>query len=97
MTNHELLTNIKAMIETEIVSKQNDPNKIFSDDVITLAYQKLSAGMTDLIQNESDPLLVNDLLQQFLTTSKMIDERNSSSKQFLLKAFEQLSKYEKSL
>lgn len=95
MENRELLNQIKDFFEKELKEQSND-SKIFADDVINLAYQKISAGLTDMIQAEEDPLVINEMLQQFLSTTKMVDERGLSKKQLLLKFFEQLSKYEQS-
>lgn len=95
MDNIEVLERIKKFFDDEMVSKSNPLDK-FSEDVINLAYQKLSANITDLIQNEEDPMVISEILQNFLNVTKMVDERGLSKKQLLLKYFEQISKYEQS-
>lgn len=95
MNNIEVLEKIKKLFDEELISK-NDPLEKFSEDVINLAYQKLSANIMDLISNEEDPMVINEILQNFLSVTKSIDERGLSKKQLILKYFEQISKYEQS-
>ena len=94
-SNAELVEKIKDFFKQENIEK-NDPTTQFSNDVINLAYQKLSANLTDVIQNEEDPMVINEILQNFLNVTKMVDERGLTRQQFLLKLFEQLTKYEQS-
>lgn len=86
---------IKKYFEEEAIRKNNIVNQ-FSNEVISLAYQKISANMVDLIQNEDDPVMLSELLQNYLNVSKAVDEQGIQRQQFLLKLFEQLTKYEQS-
>ena len=94
-SNEEIINKIKQFFEEESLKKENVISK-FSDDVVNLAYQKLTANLTDLIQNEEDPMVIAELLKNFLETSKLVDERGLPRQQFLLKLYEQLTKYEQS-
>lgn len=93
MDNQELLNKIKEFFEQESLRKADIVNQ-FSEDVIKTAYQKLSANLTDIIQNEEDPMVISELLQNFLNVTKMVNEKDLSKQQIMLKFFEQLSKYE---
>lgn len=93
MDNQELLNKIKEFFEQESLRKTDIVNQ-FSEDVIKTAYQKLSANLTDIIQNEEDPMVISELLQNFLNVTKMVNEKDLSKQQIMLKFFEQLSKYE---
>lgn len=95
MSNEDLIKQIKSFFEEENLKKNNVINK-FSDDVIQLAYQKLSAGMQDMLENEEDPMVISELLQNFLDVTKKIDEKGLQRQQVLIKLFEQLNKYEQS-
>lgn len=95
MSNEDLIKQIKSFFEEENLKKNNVINK-FSDDVIQLAYQKLSAGMQDMLVNEEDPMVISELLQNFLDVTKKIDEKGLQRQQVLIKLFEQLNKYEQS-
>lgn len=95
MSNEDLIKQIKSFFEEENLKKNNVINK-FSDDVIQLAYQKLSAGMQDMLVNEEDPMIISELLQNFLDVTKKIDEKGLQRQQVLIKLFEQLNKYEQS-
>lgn len=95
MSNEDLIKQIKSFFEEENLKKNNVINK-FSDDVIQLAYQKLSAGMQDMLANEEDPMVISELLQNFLDVTKKIDEKGLQRQQVLIKLFEQLNKYEQS-
>lgn len=95
MNNEELIKQIKQFFEKEALSK-NKELKQFSDDVVNLAYQKLSANIQDMIQNEEDPMVLAEILQNFLNVTKMVDERGLQKQQLLIKLFEQLNKYEQS-
>lgn len=94
-SNEELIKQIKQFFETEAL-KENDTVKLFSKDVISTAYQKLSANIQDAIQNEEDPVVISEILQSFLNVTKMVDEQGLQKQQLLLKLFEQLNKYEQS-
>lgn len=94
-TNIELINKIKKFFEEEAVNK-NDITTQFSNDVVNLAYQKITANLTDIIQNEEDPMVISELLQNFLQVTKLVEERGLSRQQMLLKMFEQLTKYEQS-
>lgn len=94
-SNEEVIKKIKKQLDS-FITKENDPVSLFSDDVINVAYQRLSANLTDMIQLEDDPMVINELLQGFLTTTKMIEEKDLSKQQLLLKMFDQLTKYEQS-
>lgn len=94
-TNRELIEKIRKFFEEEAV-KENDPTKIFSEDVVNLAYQKMSQSMLDLVQQEEDPMVLAELLKNFLDTKKLVDEQGLPRQQMLLKLFEQLTKYEQS-
>lgn len=89
----ELIKKIKQYFEEELV-KQNDATTQFSNDVVNLAYQKISANLQDIIQNEDDPMVLSELLQNFLQVTKMVEERNLPKQQIMLKFYEQLTKYE---
>ena len=93
--NEDLVKQIKQFFEQEALNKESPVNK-FSKDVIDLAYQKLSANVSDMIQNEEDPMVISEILQNFLNVSKMIDEKGLQRQQMLIKLFEQLNKYEQS-
>lgn len=95
MSNDELIKQIKKFFEDEAIRRDNPVNK-FSDDVINLAYQKISANLQDIIQNEEDPAVLAELLKSFLDVSQMIDNKGLQRQQTLLKLFEQLNKYEQS-
>lgn len=95
MSNEDLIKQIKSFFEEENLKKNNVINK-FSDDVIQLAYQKLSAGMQDMLVNEEDPMVISELLQNFLDVTKKIDEKGLQRQQVLIKLFKQLNKYEQS-
>lgn len=95
MSNEDLIKQIKSFFEEEKLKKNNVINQ-FSDDVIQLAYQKLSAGMQDMLVNEEDPMVISELLQNFLDVTKKIDEKGLQRQQVLIKLFEQLNKYEQS-
>lgn len=95
MSNEDLIKQIKSFFEEENLKKNNVINQ-FSDDVIQLAYQKLSAGMQDMLVNEEDPMVISELLQNFLDVTKKIDEKGLQRQQVLIKLFEQLNKYEQS-
>ena len=95
MSNEELIKQIRQFFETEALNKDN-PVNIFSDDVISYAYQKLSANMKDVIQSEEDPAVLAELLKSFLDVTKMVDEKGLQKQQLLIKLFEQLNKYEQS-
>lgn len=97
MTNNisDIIKDIKDYFENEIVRK-NDATKAFSEDVINLALQKLSANVTDMIQSEEDPVVIAEIVKNYLTITKMIDERDLPRQQMLIKLFEQLNKYEQS-
>lgn len=94
-TNAELIKKIKEFFDNE-VSEQNEAITAFSNDVIVTAYQKISANLQDIIQAEDDPMVLSELLQNFLQITRLVDERNLSKQQIMLKFFEQLTKYEQS-
>ena len=52
----ELIKEIKQYFEDELV-KQNDATTKFSNDVINLAYQKISDNLQDIIQNELNAII----------------------------------------
>lgn len=95
METSDIVNKIKEYFNEENIKKQNIV-KQFSDDVVTVAYQKISENLTDQIQQEDDPLILIELLGRYLEISKMIDERGLARQQVLLKLFEQLNKYEQS-
>lgn len=95
MSNEDLIKQIKTFFEKEALNKNNIVNQ-FSGDVINLAYQKLSANIQDMIQNEEDPLVIAEMLKNFLEVTKMVDEKGLQKQQLLIKLFEQLNKYEQS-
>lgn len=94
-TNAELINKIKQFFEEEQLRKE-DITSQFSDEVVKTAYQKMTASLTNMIQAEEDPMVIGELLQNFLSVTKMVDERGLSRQQLLLKLFEQLTKYEQS-
>lgn len=94
-TNAELIKKIKDFFDNEI-AEQDDAVTSFSNDVIDLAYQKISANLQNIIQAENDPMVLSELLQNFLQVTKLVDERNLPKQQIMLKFFEQLTKYEQS-
>ena len=78
MNNNDIQTtiqNIRKFFEIEVINKDDNLTK-FSEDVITTAYQKLCQSLEDVIQNEDDPMVINELLSSFLNTEKMINDRN---------------------
>lgn len=94
-SNEALIKQIKEFFEKEAINKENHITQ-FSNDVVSLAYQKMSANIQDLIQNEEDPLVIAELLKNYLDVTKMVDEKGLQKQQVLLKLFEQLNKYEQS-
>lgn len=95
MNNEEMMKQIRDFFEKEALRK-NDAVSQFSDNVINLAYQKLSAGIEDILQNEEDPMVIAELLKSFLETTDMIEKKGLQRQQVLIKLFEQLNKYEQS-
>lgn len=95
MDNEEMMKQIRDFFEKEALRK-NDAVSQFSDNVINLAYQKLSAGIEDILQNEEDPMVIAELLKSFLETTDMIEKKGLQKQQVLIKLFEQLNKYEQS-
>lgn len=98
MNNNDIQTtiqNIRKFFEVEVINKNDNLTK-FSEDVITTAYQKLCQSLEDVVQNEDDPMVINELLSSFLNTEKMINDRNINKNQLLLKLLDQLTKYEQS-
>lgn len=95
MDNEEMMKQIRDFFEKEALRK-NDAVSQFSDNVINLAYQKLSAGVEDILQNEEDPMVIAELLKSFLETTDMIEKKGLQKQQVLIKLFEQLNKYEQS-
>lgn len=95
MNNEEMMKQIRDFFEKEALRK-NDAVSQFSDNVINLAYQKLSAGVEDILQNEEDPMVIAELLKSFLETTDMIEKKGLQKQQVLIKLFEQLNKYEQS-
>lgn len=95
MNNEEMMKQIRDFFEKEALRK-NDAVSQFSDNVINLAYQKLSAGVEDILQNEEDPMVIAELLKSFLETTDMIEKKGLQRQQVLIKLFEQLNKYEQS-
>lgn len=95
MNNEEMMKQIRDFFEKEALRK-NDAVSQFSDSVINLAYQKLSAGVEDILQNEEDPMVIAELLKSFLETTDMIEKKGLQRQQVLIKLFEQLNKYEQS-
>lgn len=95
MSNSDIVKQIKQYFEKEALN-ENSPTKLFSNDVINLAYQKLSASMKDLLENEEDPAVLSELLKSFLEVTEMIDNKDNQKHQVLIKLFEQLNKYEQS-
>ena len=95
MDNEEMMKQIRDFFEKEALRK-NDVVSQFSDNVINLAYQKLSAGVEDILQNEEDPMVIAELLKSFLETTDMIEKKGLQRQQVLIKLFEQLNKYEQS-
>lgn len=94
MDNQELVKKIKQFFEKE--SLKDDALKTFSDDVINTAYQKLQANFQETILAEEDPMIITELLKNYLEVTKMINEKDLPKQQYLLKLFEQLNKYEQS-
>lgn len=95
VTNAELIKQVKQILNSTLV-EQNSATALFSNDVINLAYQKISANLKDIIQQEEDPMVLSELLQNFLQITKLIEERDLPKQQLLLKFYEQLAKYEQS-
>lgn len=95
MDNEEMMKQIRDFFEKEALRK-NDAVSQFSDNVINLAYQKLSAGVEDILQNKEDPMVIAELLKSFLETTDMIEKKGLQKQQVLIKLFEQLNKYEQS-
>lgn len=95
MSNADLIKQIKTFFEEESI-KNSDMVEQFSKDVIITAYQKLTANLTDMIQNEEDPMILSEMLKNFLEVTEAVENRNLPRQQLLLKLFEQLTKYEQS-
>lgn len=95
MNNDQLIKQIKSFFEKEN-QEENKDLKHFSDDVVNTAFKKMSENVTTLIENEEDPLSIAEMLKSYLEITKMVDERGLQKQQFLLKLFEQLTKYEQS-
>lgn len=95
MNNEKLIKKIRKFFEEESINKSNNL-KVFSDDVVTMAYQKMTANIQDLIQSEEDPMVISELLKNYIEITKLIDEKDLPRQQMLLKLFEQLNKYEQS-
>lgn len=97
MTNEKdnLVKQIKKYFEEEALNKQNI-TKQFSNDVIDLAYQKLSESMRDLLDNEEDPAVLLELLRSYVDVTSLVENKDLQRQQMLLKLFEQLNKYEQS-
>lgn len=95
MNNDQLIKQIKSFFEKEN-QEENKDLKQFSNDVVDAAYKKISENIITLIENEEDPLLIAEMLKSYLEVTKMVDERGLQKQQFLLKLFEQLTKYEQS-
>ena len=64
--------------------------------IINTAYQKLSNNLMDTIQQEEDPLILAELLKQYIFISDLVENKGSERQKTLLKMFEQLTKYEAS-
>lgn len=94
MSNEELIKQVKQYLEES--TQKNSIVTQFSEDVISLAYEKLSLGVQELISNEEDPMVISEILQNFLNTTKMIEDKRIPEQQTMLKWFEQLNKYEQS-
>lgn len=92
---HDLIKKVKQLLQEELVER-NDIVKQFSDDVISLAYQKISANAQDMIQAEDDPVVLGEILKNYLEVTKLINDKDSYKHQLLIKYFEQLNKYEQS-
>lgn len=93
MDNNDLIKKIKEFFEEENLNQNNNVTK-FSNDVIASAYQKITDNLTDMITTEEDPMVIGELLKNYLEVTKMVDEKGLAKQQLLLKLFEQLNKYE---
>lgn len=91
--NKDIIKQIKKFFKEETVNKNSDVKK-FSDNVIKTAYEKLSTNLIAMIQAEEDPIVLSELLMNYLQVSKAVDECGLQRQQLLLKLFEQLTKYE---
>lgn len=92
MDNNDLIKKIKTFFEKE--ANRDKTLDTFSNDVIDLAYQKLQNNFKDVIQTEEDPMVIMELLKNYLEVTKLVNEKDLPKQQYLLKLFEQLSKYE---
>lgn len=94
-SNEELIKSIKSYFEKEL-DQQNNITNIFSEDVIKLAYAKISENIQDVINSEDDPLVLTEILKNYLELTKTIKDKDTQKQQIMLKFFEQLNKYEQS-
>lgn len=94
-SNENLIKDIKLYFEKEL-DKQNNINNIFSDDVVMLAYNKISENIQDVISSEEDPLVLTEILKNYLELTKIINDKDIQKQQVMLKFFDQLVKYDQS-
>lgn len=94
-SNENLIKDIKLYFEKEL-DKQNNMNNIFSDDVVMLAYNKISENIQDVISSEEDPLVLTEILKNYLELTKIINDKDIQKQQVMLKFFDQLVKYDQS-
>lgn len=94
-SNEELIKSIKSYFEKEL-DQQNNITNIFSEDVIKSAYAKISENIQDVINSEDDPLVLTEILKNYLELTKTIKDKDTQKQQIMLKFFEQLNKYEQS-
>lgn len=94
MDTQSLIKKVKEFFEQE--NNKDTTLDTFSDEVIKTAYQKLQTNFQETIQVEDDPMVITELLKNYLEVTKMINEKDLPKQQYLLKLFEQLNKYEQS-
>ena len=94
-SNENLIKDIKLYFE-KALDKQNNMNNIFSDDVVMLAYNKISENIQDVISSEEDPLVLTEILKNYLELTKIINDKDIQKQQVMLKFFDQLVKYDQS-
>lgn len=94
-TTDSLVKQIKQFFEEEM-SRKKTPSAQFSDEVVQLAQQKMTEGFKNLLEEETDPMVLAEVLKGYLETDKLISERGIARETLLLKLFEQMNKYEQS-
>lgn len=86
-------------VQTTLVQsavKDSQATKEFSDDLIDYAFDKLTRNIKSMIEEEEDPLVINEVLKGYVELTTSINDRDVRRQQQILKLHEQLVKYEQS-